>query len=267
MAIAVSITSCSTERRLAGDFLKKKEPVAVLLLAPDFIYKSSFKVPDVGNFDSLSVEIQDSLLFFSSDLVQYIDDTVFIKDYLKNLSLGLRRFGYTVYQPAASRDFMRNGSKAIIINLAQLQLEEYYNPINDEVSFSDEEQYTNELFITALNVNSWFELSRLNDTDTVKRMLYSSTTYSDYFDGGFRYLPFTGDVKYLYTIDTLTVDQVYYNVANTGLLYAGYIFDYLMNEYIARNMPKGRSQNIYFTYDRDSGMIRKSKGEGFTIIR
>lgn len=265
--LAVAMTSCSTERRLAADYVKKKEPLAMLMLVPDYIYKSSFKVPDIEDFDSLPAVIQDSLLYFSSNLVQHIDDSVFLNNYLKGLSLGLRQLGYTVYKPDAARYFIGNGSQAVIVNLAQLQLEEYYESISDEASFGEDEQYNQEIFITALNVNSWIELSRLNHTDTMKRILYSSKTFTDYFDGGFQYFPLTGDVKYYYSIDSLTVDEVYFNASNMGYIYAGYLFDYLMNEYIYLNMPEGRIPEKAFTFDRNSGMLRKSKGQGFTRIQ
>jgi len=262
-----SMTSCSIERKLGREYLKKKNPSAVLLLSPDFIYKSSFKVPDVDNFNALPTDVQDSLLFFSSDLVQYISDSVFFDTYLKGISLGLRQLGFTVYRQAAASDFINNGLNAVIVNLAQLQLEEFYDSISDDASYGDEENYNYELFINALNVNSWFELSRLNQNDTMKRILYSSTTYTDYFDGGFRYFPLTGDVKYYYTLDTLTVDQVYTNASYTGYKYAGYLFDYMMNTYISQHMPNGIVPEKNFTFDRNSVKLRKSKGLGFTIIQ
>ncbi|MCB9016259.1 MAG: hypothetical protein H6541_10730 [Lentimicrobiaceae bacterium] len=259
--------SCSVERQLAAEFMKKKEPVAVLLLAPDFMYKYSYKIPPVDNFNQLPAEVQDSLLFFNSDLIQYLNDSSFFNAYINGLSRGLRQLGYTVYREASTGDFINNKSKAMIVNLAQLQLEEFYDSISDEASYSDEENYNYGLFITALNVNSWLELSHLNQNDTAKRVLYASETYTDYFDGGFRYFPLTGEVKYYYTIDTLTPDQVYYYASNTGYQYAGYLFDYLLNSYITQHMPD-KSQPIQpYTYDRNSGMIRKSKGQGFIELK
>lgn len=265
-SLLLQLASCSTERRLANNFIKKREPLAILLLAPDFSYKYSYKTPDIKNFDSLPLATQDSLLFYNSKLLQYINDSILISGYIKGLDSGLKAMGYSVYLPGSTEDFVNSSSESIIVNLAQLQLEEFYDSISDDASFGDEELYSYELFITALNVNSWIELSRVNYNDTATRTLYISNTLTDYFDGGFRYFPLSGDVKYTYSIDSLSLDDVYYSVTNLGNLYAGYLFDYLMNDYIRKNLPPERNSTQLFTFDRYSGMVRKQKGTGFTLI-
>lgn len=256
-------SSCSPERRLAKSFVRNRGPVSVLLLAPDFSYKYSYKVPDVEKFDSLDAVVQDSLLFFNSALIQHLDDSAVFSNYMSGLSAGLKSYGFSVYSSSMADDFVNSVDEALILNLAQLQFEEFFDSISDEVSFGEEELYNYELFITGLNINSWFELSGINHYDTSTRILYTSQTITDYFDGGFRYFPFSGEVKYSYTLDSLKTSDVYRVLKDIGFQYSGYLYDYLMNDYIQKNLPPGISAEQTYTLNRQAGVVRKNKVQGF----
>ena len=265
--LLLQLTSCSPERRLANDFIKKNQPVSILLLAPDFSYKYNYKIPDIEDFDSLPVNVQDSLLFFNSRLLQYINDSTFFSNYLLGLATGLKSIGMNPYFFDSADTFLSTDSEALILNLVQLQFEEYYDSIGDEASFGDVELYSYELFITAVDVSSWFELSIINNHDTSAAVLFTSNTLSDNFNGGFQYLPFSGEVKYNYTIDSLTTDFIYSSAYALGNLYSGYLFDYLMNGYIQKNLPPEFTPKDQYTYERTSGMIKKNKnGQGFSKL-
>jgi len=265
-AVLLHLTSCNPERHLANNFIKKREPASILLLSPEFSYKYNYKLPDVDNFDNLSKQAQDSLLFFNSELLQYIDDSLLITNYIRGLSSGLKLLGFNVFTTGTTGSFVNRGSDGLIVNVAQLELEEFLDSISDNASFGDEEHYNYDLYITAVNINSWMELTRVNRQDSAL-VLYASNTLTDRFDGGFRYFPFTGEVKYDYTIDSLKVEDIYTSAISIGNLYAGLLFDYLMNDYIRRSMSPGMEPSKYYTWDRFSGTIRKSKGQRFTRLK
>jgi hypothetical protein len=260
------IISCSPGRRLANGYVKNRRPMAILLLTPDFSYKYSYKIPDINKFDSLPVQVQDSLLFYNSELVQYLDDSIILSNYQKGLSSGLKAYGFNVFNASSAENFVNSDTEALILNLTQLQFEEYYDSISEEVSFGDEELYNYDLYITAVNVNSWFEYSKINKNDTLTKILFATNTLYDYFNGGFRYFPFSGDVKYEYTIDSLTTGEIYTSVKDIGLLYSGFLFDYMMNEYIQENLPAGTNPVQLYTYDRTAGVVKKNKSKGFVRI-
>ena len=184
IAVFLQLFSCNPERQLAKDFIKKREPASILLLPPKFSYKYNFKIPDIDNFDSLSKPVQDSLLFYNSKLLQYIDDTLFIASYIRGLSSGLKSYGFNVFTTGTAGSFVNRGSDGLIVDVAQLVLEEFFDSISDNASFGDEEQYNYELYITALNINSWLEISRVNHQDSVL-VLYASNTMTDRFNGPF----------------------------------------------------------------------------------
>jgi len=265
--LMLQFTSCSPERRLANEFIKNNQPVSILLLAPDFSFKYNYKIPDIADFDSLPVHVQDSLLFYNSRLLQYIDDSTFFSNYLLGMATGLKSSGVNPYFSDSADSFLSTGSEALILNLAQLQFEEYYDSIGDEASFGEVELYSYELFITAVDVSSWFELSMINNHDTSAAVLFTSNTLSDNFNGGFQYLPFSGEVKYNYTIDSLTTGFIYSSAYTLGNIYSGYLYDYLMNVYIQKNLPPDFTPINQYTFDRASGMIRKNKkGLGFSKL-
>ncbi len=265
--LASMLSSCSIERRLAGDYLNKKETTAVLLIAPDLVFKEGFKVPDSLNLDSLPEENRNTLLLQYTELVQYIDDSIFIDGYVNGLSYGLRQLGYKVFKDYNSHTFLATGDNRMILNLAQLQLEEYYIPVKDQASFSDDESYRYEFFITGININSWFELSGLNHSDSAIRVVFNSEAISDYSESDFRYFPLSGEVKYLYAVDSLRITDVYEAGRNTGYINAGNFHNYLINRYIRMNMPGGQTPEKIMVYDRVSGVLRKSDSTGFTEIQ
>lgn len=264
--ISLQLASCSPERGLAKRFVRERQPLSILLLPPEFSYKYNFKIPDIENFDSLPKLTQDSLLYYNSELLQYISDSLLISGYINGMSSGLKTLGFNVHASESSESFVNRGSEGLIVNIAQIELEEYFDSISENASFGDEELYNYELYLTALNINSWFELTRVNQQDTTL-VLYASNTLTDKFDGGFRYFPFSGDVKYEYTIDSLRLDEIYPSISFYGNLYAGYLFDFLMNDYIARNLQAGYQPSGYYTYDRLTGAIRKNNGQRFTRLK
>lgn len=265
--LLLQVSSCSPERRLANAFIKQPRPVSILLLMPDFSYKYNYKVPDLDNFDSLPVHVQDSLLFYNSRLLQYIDDSTFFSNYLLGMATGLKSSGMKPYFSDSAENILSTESEALILNLVQLQFEEYFDSIGDEASFGDVELYRYELFITTVNLSSWFELSMINNHDTSATVLFTSNSLSDNFNGGFQYLPFSGEVKYNYTIDSLTTDFIYSSAYTLGNIYSGYLYDYLMNVYIQKNLPPDFAPKNQYTYERASGMIKKNKkGLGFSKL-
>lgn len=257
------LTSCSTERRLAHEYHTQKSKASIMLILPDMIYKAGFKVPDSINPDSLNENERKSVLLNYTDLIKNIDDTLFTEGYGSGMAYGLRQLGYKVYRDQNIHEFLENGNKQIILNLAQLELEEFYTPIRDESRFSDEDIYRHEFYITSVNINTWHEVTGLNHNDSVMQVLFKSHTASDHYDAGFRYFAISGEVKYLFTIDSLTVFDLYEAARNTGYLNAFNFHNYLLNEYISKNMPQGSIPYRKFEFDRISGKLRLSRSEGF----
>ncbi|MFA6950309.1 MAG: hypothetical protein WCQ70_06460 [Lentimicrobiaceae bacterium] len=255
---ATILASCSPERKLAAKFVRDLKPGAVLLLAPDVVFKNSYKVPDIDNFESLPQEAQDSALLNNSLLVQYCDDSLYIKAFMDALSKGFQSYGFSVNYNQPVNQFPDAGKSSFIINIAQLQIEEYFDSISDETSFDLESTNIFDFYITALNLNQWMELSEVNREQKEPDLIFTTRKITDEFHGNFMYYLMSGDIEYEYSIDSLTVDKVYYFARKLGQLHANWIIDYLMNESIRNNMPEGRLPGKLFTYDPREKAIRRT---------
>lgn len=265
--IALSaMVSCSPERTLAKQFLKSEHPAAILLLAPDYVFKTSYKLPDSLDLDKIPSYLHDSILMANSELIRFVKDSAFLAEFMLGMRNELNMLGIQVYDSERTVDFLAIENKALILNLAQAGLEEFYEPVAETARFDDEEVYNYDFYITSVNMNFWFELSGVNHSDSSMRVLFSQQTIADWVNGDFRYFPLSGDVKYIYDVDSLQVNDIYYFAGRAGQLNASYLHDYLLNKYIETHMSGDRLAEKAFTYDRYSGLLKRLKTWGFAEI-
>jgi hypothetical protein len=159
------------------------------------------------------------------------------------------KFGFKVFMDNSSDSFLFFKSPSYILNIAQLQLEEGYNEFKDSDDFGGNTYY--KTFETnAITFNSWFELTQLNPKNEGRKLFFTSATIADIVDGYFAENLMTGEIKYKYQIMEIDTDIIYHYCEVLGTRYAGYTFDYLMNEYIRNNFPPGRKRNYYMHYNR-----------------
>ncbi|MBW6490237.1 MAG: hypothetical protein K0B15_03470 [Lentimicrobium sp.] len=261
------LSSCSTERILARQFLKNTEPEAMLLLAPDYVFKKGYKLPDSLDSEKYSPYQLDSVLLANSTIIRNVNDSVYFSAFMFGFSNALKQFGYLVYESENAGEFLSKGAKSLIVNLAQSELEEYYDSIGEKAQFGDEDIYSYEFFITSVNLNFWFEINGVNYYDSIMPVLFSQQVLSDRVEGGFRYFPFSGDVKYIYAIDSIELRDLYNAAFNAGELNATYLHDYLLNRYIQKKMPEGKLPQKEFTYNRFTGSLKSLKTRGFVEIQ
>ena len=250
LLVFILFNSCTLERELAKESVDASDSISILLLPPEFLYKTNQKNWEIKNFENLDEWGKDSALFENSLFLKEIDDSVFYKNYLGTLVEELKLYGLKVFDEKELDTFMTIRSRAYIISISQLELEEYLYPYTAEEMFFDTMVYYKEFNLNAININSWYEISKLNDTEAASNLLYASHYLIDNLEGRFVNNIFTEKVSFKYNIDTITVDDIYLLANILGRKYAGYIFDYLINEYVFRNFPANHRPNIYFHYNR-----------------
>jgi len=248
------------ERKIAREYIANDSTRSVLIIPPDYIFKNSLKDWEIDSADELDTETLDSLLWVQSLFLQYINDSIFMDYYMSNYIGELEALGFKVYEEDSLLSFLSGKSNAFIVNIAQLELEEYVMPIKESEQFG-EYLYYEVIDLNAINLNSWFEISRVNEEED-KAMFFASHYMTDAMEGFFKNYYFTGEVQFRYEIDTLMVDQIYKLGALAGYLYAGYTFDYLLNKYLDKRIQEenlGRSA-IYYHYNRQKNYL-ESAGE------
>jgi hypothetical protein len=214
------------------------------------VLKYNHKGELVEGFDSLSRQQQDSALWAGSTYVQYLRDSILLENYMSNFISELRLLGFDVYLYELHDSIIRKKPQSYLLDIPQMQLDEYLYPLRDEDEFLDT-VYFKTINLNAVDYSCWFELRKAVSESNRKALLYASSTAYDSFDGRFFNDPFTGLVRYRYTIDTLVVNDLYDMAAYLGKKHAGYLYDFFLNQYIARNMPEGIDFNEYYHYNRN----------------
>lgn len=243
------LTSCSLEKKLGKQFVDAPPPFKILLFPPNELYKYNHKGEDISGFDSMTQEQQDSALFASSSFIREVNDSLFLESYVNSFLTELRTLGFTVYLPDGSDSLLREQPQAYTLNMAQLQLDEYYYPFEDEGVYY-ETIYIKYLDLNAIDFSVWYELSKMNVPNPRKTLLYSTHSVTDGVDGQFIFNPLTTDVRYRYSIDSLTVKDIQVMATNLGRRHAGSIYDFFLNQYIAYHMPEGEEPYFYYHFNR-----------------
>ncbi|NOX84553.1 MAG: hypothetical protein GXO86_01080 [Chlorobi bacterium] len=236
------------EKKLAKEFVKQEVQRNVLLLQPSFVYKTSLKTYILDSLGIKDKTLFDSVLMANSVILQYVDDSLFIANYMAGLKKELKRFRFSVYDENRTADFMAANSNAYIVNVAQIELEEDLFPYRDATVYENIEYYHDHL-LNSLTVDSWFEISEVNTEKNERQVYFASDAIMDDIHGEFTYDVFSDEIKYFYTIDSLTVKDVYVFAYQLGRTYAAYTFDLIMNKYISDHLPKGKKAKHYLRFD------------------
>lgn len=261
VSLLLFISSCSTERKIAKEYIANDSTRTVLVIPPDYVFKTSLKDWEIDSADELDSWTLDSLLLEKSLYLKYLSDSLFLDYYMSNYNAEMSELGFKVYGEDSLLSFLSGKTSSFIVHIAQLELEEYVMPIKEEEQFG-EYLYYEVIDLNAINLNSWFEISRVNEEED-KAMFFASHYLTDELEGFFKYYYFTDKVQFRFDIDTMLVDEIYKLGALAAHLYAGYTFDYLLNKYIDKRMleeDRDRSK-IFYHYNRQKKYLGTAKEE------
>ncbi|PKP34230.1 MAG: hypothetical protein CVU00_07835 [Bacteroidetes bacterium HGW-Bacteroidetes-17] len=259
------LTSCSLERKIAKNYVKAKEKKSVLVFFPTELFKTNLKTYQALADDSLRMLNHDSFLMDSSLFLKYINDSLFLAKCWQSMVNELVAHGFMVYSSDQIDEFMDRNDSSYVINLAQMQLEEYVHTEMVEAEI-DGRYYSGDVDLNAVNLNSWFELERNQIPNEKYPVLYSSYFIYDDLQGEFRQSNSIGEVNYRYKLDTMQVADVYNLAELAGKKYAINFYDYLLNIYVQDHLPKNQGPVFYFHYDRRMKSLQTYYYDGFTEI-
>ena len=258
-------SSCGIEKKIANDFVKNLPEINLQVFTPAYVYKYNHKGEQVPGLASMSDREQDSALMAGSKFIQYIDDSLFLDHYVNNFIDELRALNFKVYLDSSLDSLLSGKPQSYVVNLAQVQLDEYTYPLEDAEPV-DDTVYRMKFDLNAVDGESWFELSKLNSQKPVKTVLYSAFTANDAFQGNFFIDPFSNrGVRYKYKIDSLKVRDIYNMAEFMGKKNASYLFDYFMNQYVAYHMPEGVEVRTIYHYNRFRRLLEKVDDDRFEV--
>ena len=266
LVILLHVLACSPERELAKQYMANIPSTEIMVLAPEYVFKTSLKHYEVDSTEIIDESALDSVLLGKSLFLQFISDSLFLDTFTGSYVDGLRSYDYTVFLDSEMDTFLTVDNPEFIVNIAQVELEEYVLPIRDE-ELVYEYLFYKEIDLNAVSINSWFELTRINDEEELgKEVLFASHYILDDFEGEFKYYPFTGEIQYAYKIDSLLVSDIYGLAGFLGQKYAGYTNDYLMNTYVYKNLPEKLRPKYYFHYNRERGSLVPVEDDRFILM-
>lgn len=265
ISLLLMLASCLPEKKLAREFVEKHPTFHLMVLAPDLLYKYNHKGEEIEGFDTLTVLGQDSALYAGSRYIRYVSDSIFLERYMNQFLDELRLLGFEVYLSASMDTFLKGNPQSYLLNVAQLQLDEYIY-LHEDRQQTEDSIYYRAFPLNAVDFSAWFELSRINSDNSGKRLLYSTHTAVDDFDGYFYMDPWSMNVSYKYQHDTLTLEKVYEMASVIGRRHAGYLFDFFMNQYILFHLAPGSFIPYYYRYYRPGDQLIPTDDDRFEIL-
>jgi hypothetical protein len=266
VSLLAAMASCSTERKIAKEFLQQRDSISVLLIPPDYLFKTNLNAHLIEGSDELDAAEKDRVLLDSSRFLRFVDDTMIMARYYSAMESTLRKYGIYTYRQDEIVEFMETGKMAYQVANVQLEIEESIYPYRAQDVFQDTVVFYEDFDLDRVSINSWFEISKLNDAGAVNNVLYASDFVTDELEGRFVSNIFTGEVKFKYNMYPLETEDIYSLAARAGQRYAGYIFDYIMNQYIYFGFPQGRQPATYLTYDHDARLLYPAGDNRFIFL-
>jgi hypothetical protein len=254
------------EKKLGKEFLAQTPQINIEVYTPVYLYKFSHKGEKIPGFDSLSSPQQDSALYADSRFIRYVDDSIFLDKYVNAFIDELREIGFRVFVDNNLDTILLTQPQAYVVNMSQVQLDEYFETYEDSEPVGDTEFYKS-FELNAVDASSWFELNKYNVVKPVKTVLYSSFTASDGITGNFIMNNFNMNLKYRYKIDSLNLSDIYELASFSGRRHANYLFDYFMNQYISYHMPEGIEILGYLHYVPSRKIFDFTDEEKFEVLK
>lgn len=261
----VLLSACYPEWKLAQNYIKSSPDVSVMILPTNYVFKKNLKITNEKEFKNLPEWEKDSLSLAQSSFLKDISDSVFLERFINSMIVEFEAFGFKVYTEEYLDSFLFIQSPAYIFNIAQIELEEHYNIYKDEAEV-DGYTYYKSVDLDAISYNFWFEISELNNDKKKTTLLFVDETITDRINGYFSENIFTGEVKYKYKRDEIDLDIIYRYCDIFGKRYAGYTFDFLMNNYIQENWSVSRNVKFYMQYQRENNTLDMTGENKFILL-
>jgi hypothetical protein len=226
---AAMMTSCSTEYKLAKSFVKQSKDSNVAIYFPE--------KADVQNARD---EQSGREMIVLCDLDQDLFLNLVYAAYKKTL----KDYGLKIYQPDDPENVQVDSAHWLAI-LSKMEIQEKITEYED-YWFDADNTYSYIYPLNTVNVASWFDLNNQQWSPA----LYVEKDIVDGFDSKVDFAFWTGQSSYSYAIDTLQARDIYNFAIYLGKLYAGYTYDYFLNDYISDNLKaKDMTQRFYYRYD------------------
>ena len=214
-------SSCQMEKKLAEQFVAEQTQTRVAVYFPE----------------QADVKVEYNMQYGQTEVLQGFSQNLFLDVMYEAYADMLRVYGLDVYIPD-DIDNVQVDSTHWLVMLSRMEISGRITEYEDYL-FSDTDEFSYKHPLNTVNVASWFEI---NDGEW-RPVQFCEHNLMDGFDSKADYSLWNGQIDYEYTIDTLTLTDVYNYAVYLGKLYAGYTYDYMMNSYVG---AKTNNVNYYY---------------------
>lgn len=247
--LSAVLGSCSPQKKLAKQFTEQAPDWGVLVLMPEQIFKLNERYDrDEKGMSQLSEFEKNRELVTQTLLLNTLNDSIlrgiFENAYLNTLS----RYDVKVYAESDFEEFYKRDSLGWIVNVAQLELQEFIEDYEDEDMFYGM-SYMQTVPLNAINMAVWVEISQLNESNQEAQAYFTDQNLFDQLESEFVYDFFTSTVNYHYSIDSLKTQDIYDFAGFMGRLTASYTYDQILNNKLENKLPQTQSERLFYRYD------------------
>jgi len=252
--LLILINSCSLEQRIAVNYQKNIPNTSLLIRTNNELFFNNSKVIINGDLSNQKkMELYDSA-YANSCYIQYMDADYFLQQFSNNFRSSFRNLGLKVFNEDSITFFISQEKPKIIVEILQLEVEEYYSYFTDktfEIIENNEKVRSNiidvgiiamnedtdyllaEVPINVVSVNAWVSVSSVIDDSTqFNDLLFMTFDLKDDVKGFFDYdyikeIPF-----YTYDIDTVEVSDLWKTEVLPPKEFSKQVIEYFANELI-----------------------------------
>lgn len=252
----VLLISCSTEMRLANNLQRHKNQIHVLCSFPEQIILSNSKVPFPESLEKEEESDFYDSIYYHSDYVQYIDDTIFLRKFRAATEKYFESIGFSYHKVEDLNEFLMSNGTKYLISFKQLELEERWTSYHDEEVIGNT-LYEEDFWVNGISLNAWMDVAKVNDTVEIQRQTYQESILQDNVEGMFFQNQWNGEVHYQYRIDTLRVRDIGDLQTRSAHDFGYFIINFIINKEISDhlNYLEGlKPQNTWY-YSPNSGRL------------
>ena len=246
MLVALLLSSCSSEFKLANRFVSQSPEIQVAVYFPETA-DINFVVNDQGDY----LRVLDSI-----DQDRFLD--IMYAAYAEELSA----YRLNVYVPE-DPDHIQVDSLHWLVILSKVELQGLYTDYVDHLfDFLDEYDY--DFTLNTVNVASWFDVNEGEWQPT----LFDEFNLRDDFKSWVTVDRKNG-TQYHYEITPMKADDVYDYAVFLGKRYASFTYDYMMNRYVALGMgAKSKYPRFKLRWNpHEKAYYFQSEEEGFIELK
>lgn len=249
LLLLIFLLACSTERNIAESYLTGKYKDSIFItIKPQFIY-TCYKLDSNDNINFS----EEGMLKNDNNSCKFLSgftDSAIINQLYINYIGELHHYPIIIKNTPLQSNINKR-SKNFDFNLVQIQIEEYETEFLDS-TFSDTAIHYFKMPITAINFNTWYEITTYtNDSTFTKKVYFSQLIYKEKIEGKFVKNKQNGTYDYKYSIKPINNAVIQWFIKHCAQKNAQFTFDFILNNFIKNNFPGNKNNTAQFHYSRN----------------